>query len=210
MPCLVIFNIYHVMSVCHVTSWYAMSYGLVCGDPPSVLKPQATNREQLNWKICGHEHPIEDIFAFSEQPELVSFPCGRFPRLSPQHPQRGAIAVKRRQVQQGTAWANPEELNIWWLVFICCTTVPQCHLVLTHPHLSTECLYLYNWGWTNTRRRMAREHKRYVVSWRCFDHDSDDQQKGVIEMTCSILSRWKTNKKCKKQTATEKNIHEQA
>ena len=144
MPCLVIFNIYHVMSVCHVTSWYVMSYGLVCGDPPSVLKPQATNREQLNWKICGHEHPIEDIFAFSEQPELVSFPCGRFPRLSPQHPQRGAIAVKRRQVQQGTAWANPEELNIWWLVFICCTTVPQCHLVLTHPHLSTECLYLYN------------------------------------------------------------------
>ena len=83
MPCLVILNIYHVMSVCHVTSWYAMSYGLVCGDPPSVLKPQATNREQLNWKICGHEHPIEDIFAFSEQPELVSFPCGRFPRLSP-------------------------------------------------------------------------------------------------------------------------------
>ena len=29
-----------------------------------------------------------------------------------------------------------------------------------------------------TIKRMWRVHKRYVVSWRCIDHDSDDEQKG--------------------------------
>ena len=85
----------HVV-ICHVL-WFGMRRSPLCTET-SGNQPRATELKNL-WPRTSDE----DMFAFSEQPELVSFPCGRFPRLSPQHPQRGAIAVKRRQVQQGTA-----------------------------------------------------------------------------------------------------------